>query len=64
MMYRLYALAETEFIRKSLFQQSGRIALLCRNNAMNPSHYLCSRWGEIAMTGSFALVAAVVIGAL
>ncbi len=63
-MDRLYALAETEFIQTSLFLQSGHIALRCRNDAMNPSHYLCSRWGEIAMTGSFALVAAVVIGAL
>ena len=31
---------------------------------MNPSHYLFNRWSEVAMTGSFALIAAVVVGAL
>ncbi len=29
---------------------------------MNPSRYLCSYWGEVAMTGSVALVAAIVVG--
>ena len=29
---------------------------------MNPSYYLRSHWSEIAMTGSIALVAAVVVG--
>ncbi len=31
---------------------------------MNPSHYLCSRWGEFALSVSVALIAAVVAGAL
>jgi len=31
---------------------------------MNPSHYIYSRWGELVLTGSFALITAVVAGAL
>ncbi len=31
---------------------------------MNLRYYLCSHWGEFALTGSFALITAVVAGAL
>jgi hypothetical protein len=31
---------------------------------MKQGHYLCSHWGEVALTGSFALITAVIAGAL
>jgi hypothetical protein len=31
---------------------------------MNPNHYLSSHWSELALTGSVALIAAIVAGAV